>query len=58
LDGNETVMAAAAREAEEEIGVQIESKAIVFSSALHRIEDDERVDFFASSAGRASQCRA
>ena len=46
LDGNETVLAAAAREAEEEIGVQIEAKDTVFSSVMHRIEDDERVDFF------------
>ena len=46
LDGNETVLAAAAREAEEEIGVQIEAKDTVFSSVMHRIEGDERVDFF------------
>ena len=46
LDGKETVIAAAAREAEEEIGVQIEAKDTIFSSVMHRIEDDERVDFF------------
>jgi 8-oxo-dGTP diphosphatase len=46
LDGNETVLVAAAREAEEEIGVQIEPKETVFSSVMHRIEGDERVDFF------------
>jgi len=46
LDGGETVMTAAAREAEEEIGVRIEAQEIVFSSVMHRIEDDERVDFF------------
>jgi len=46
LDGNETVMAAAAREAEEEIGVQIEAGEIAFSSVMHRNEGDERVDFF------------
>lgn len=46
LNGNETVLAAAAREAEEEIGVQIEAKDTVFSSVMHRIEGDERVDFF------------
>lgn len=46
LDGGETVVAAAAREAEEEIGVRIEAKAIVFSGVMHRREDDERVDFF------------
>jgi 8-oxo-dGTP diphosphatase len=46
LDGNETVLAAASREAEEEIGVQIEADDTVFSSVMHRSEGDERVDFF------------
>ena len=46
LDGYETVIAAAAREAHEEIGVQIEDQHITFSSVMHRLEDDERVDFF------------
>ena len=46
LDGGETVVAAAAREAEEEIGVQIEARDTIFSSVMHRIEGDERVDFF------------
>ena len=46
LDGGETVISAAAREAEEEIGVQIETNDIAFSSVMHRLEDDERVDFF------------
>lgn len=46
LDGDETVRAAAAREAQEEIGVRIEPEQIVFSSVMHRREGDERVDFF------------
>lgn len=46
LDGNETVISAGIREAEEEIGVRIEAKDMLFSSVMHRIEDDERVDFF------------
>lgn len=46
LDGGETVMAAATREAEEETGVRIEASDIVFSSVIHRNEGDERVDFF------------
>lgn len=46
LDGGETVMAAAAREAKEEIGVRIEPQELVFSSVMHRQEGDERVDFF------------
>ena len=46
LDGAETVIQAAIREAEEEIGVRIEADDIRFSSVMHRIEGDERVDFF------------
>jgi 8-oxo-dGTP diphosphatase len=46
LDGDETVMAAAAREAQEETGVRIEAEALLFSSVMHRNEGDERVDFF------------
>jgi ADP-ribose pyrophosphatase YjhB (NUDIX family) len=46
LDGNETVRAAAAREAREEVGIKIEAEDIRFSSVMHRIEDAERVDFF------------
>ena len=46
LDGGETVLQAAIREAEEEIGVQIAESDISFSTVMHRMEGDERVDFF------------
>ena len=46
LDGNETVRAAAQREAAEEVGVRIDRNDIIFSSVMHRNEGDERVDFF------------
>lgn len=46
LDGGETVMAAAAREAEEEVGVRIEAEHLIFSSVMHRLDGEERVDFF------------
>ncbi len=46
LDGDETVMAAAAREAEEETGLRLHADNIVFSSVMHRMEEEERVDFF------------
>lgn len=46
LDGNETVIAAAMREAEEEVGVRVASGSLRFSHVMHRLEDDERVDFF------------
>ncbi len=46
LDGMETVIAAAAREALEEVGVRIDPQNIEFSSVMHRLNGDERVDFF------------
>jgi 8-oxo-dGTP diphosphatase len=46
LDGGETVIAAAAREAMEEVGVRIEPLDIEFSSVMHRLDGEERVDFF------------
>ena len=46
LDGNETIIAAGIREVQEEIGVRIQAGDMQFSSVMHRIEGDERVDFF------------
>ena len=46
LDGGETVIAAARREALEEVGVRIEPQDIEFSSVMHRLNGEERVDFF------------
>ena len=46
LDGGETVMQAAIREGKEETGVELKEADMTFSSVMHRIEDDERVDFF------------
>jgi ADP-ribose pyrophosphatase YjhB (NUDIX family) len=46
LDGGETVMAAGAREAQEETGLHLELEELVFSSVMHRMEEEERVDFF------------
>ncbi len=50
LDGDETVIAAACREAGEEIGVRVRPEAVVFSSVMHRHEGDERIDFFVKVA--------
>ena len=46
LDGGETVLRAAIHEGKKEVGVDIEETDMTFSSVLHRIEDEERVDFF------------
>ena len=46
LDGGETVITAARREAQEEVGVRLEPHNIHYSSVMHRLDGDERVDFF------------
>ena len=39
-------MQAAIREGKEEVGVDIAEQNMTFSTVMHRIEDEERVDFF------------
>ena len=46
LDGGEPVRVAAAREAEEEIGLKLDPAQIEFAGVIHRWEEAERVDFF------------
>ena len=46
LDGGETVIAAAIREAQEEVGLQLDAEHIRFSHVMHRMDGEERVDFF------------
>lgn len=46
LNGGESVRAAAAREALEEVGVRFKPQDVSFAGVMHRLEGDERVDFF------------
>jgi len=46
LDGGEPLRMAAVRESREEVGVRIEPADILFASVFHRLDGDERVDFF------------
>lgn len=46
LDGGETVVEAGCREGLEEVGVALSGEDLVFTGVMHRIEDEERVDFF------------
>ncbi|HET7320838.1 MAG TPA: NUDIX domain-containing protein [Candidatus Saccharimonadales bacterium] len=49
IDGHETAIQAAAREAKEEVGVTIQVKDLGFVHVIHRVaeeKDHERVDFF------------
>jgi 8-oxo-dGTP diphosphatase len=51
LDGDETVVAAAVREAEEEAGIIIAPEDVEVVGVMHRrIGPDERIDFFVSVA--------
>ena len=49
LDGNETVVAAAIREAQEEIGVTIAVADLTVVGVMHRRAGDERIDFFTAA---------
>lgn len=46
LDGGEEVWQAAAREAYEEAGVILRQADVEMAGVMHRLSDDERVDFF------------
>jgi len=46
LNGGEKVTAAAVREAREEVGIVIREKGIEIVQVMHRLSDDERIDFF------------
>ncbi len=46
LDGNETVVAAAVREAREEVGIELVPIDVRVVGVMHRRSNDERVDWF------------
>ena len=46
LDGNEQVKTAAVREAREEVGIQIAPEDLRVVGVMHRLSNDERIDFF------------
>ena len=46
LDGGEALRMAAVRESREEVGVRIDPADIRFAGVFHRLDGDERVDFF------------
>ena len=46
LDGGEEVKRAMIREAKEEIGVELEYDELEVVQVMHRLSDDERIDFF------------
>ncbi len=46
LDGNETVVAAAMREAREEVGIVLAAQDVHVVGVMHRRSTDERIDWF------------
>ncbi|MCX6071575.1 MAG: NUDIX domain-containing protein [Chloroflexi bacterium] len=46
LEGNETVVAAAVREAREEVGIELAPNDVRVVGVMHRRSTDERVDWF------------
>ncbi|MBI5877536.1 MAG: NUDIX domain-containing protein [Chloroflexi bacterium] len=49
LEGGETVVAAAIREAREEAGIEIAPADLAVVGIMHRMSNDERVDFFVAA---------
>lgn len=45
-DGNESARVATAREAKEEAGIEVNPEDLKFTHCMHRLQEDERVDFF------------
>ena len=50
LDGGETVIEAAIREAKEEAGVTLRPQDVKVVGAMHRKSNDERIDFFVTAS--------
>jgi 8-oxo-dGTP pyrophosphatase MutT (NUDIX family) len=49
LDGGEEVVAAAVREAREEAGITVAPEDVRIVGVMHRLSNDERIDFFATA---------
>lgn len=46
LDGGETIVAAMCREAREEAGIELDPASVKVVGVMHRLSNDERIDFF------------
>jgi 8-oxo-dGTP diphosphatase len=55
LDGGEEIRAAAIREAQEEVGIEISPKDLQIVGVMHRRSNDERIDFFLAAASWSGQ---
>lgn len=57
LDGGEPVKSAMIREAKEEIGINISDRDLDVVQVMHRLADDERIDFFLHASTWAGEIR-
>jgi len=55
LNGGEPIKAAAIREAREEVGVDLAFRDLDVVGVMHRLSDDERVDFFLATSRWSGQ---
>ncbi|HYH10981.1 MAG TPA: NUDIX domain-containing protein [Thermomicrobiales bacterium] len=59
LDGGETVLSAMCREAQEEAGIRLDLKSTRVVGVMHRLSNDERIDFFLTAErwdGKVRNC--
>lgn len=57
LDGGELVLEAAAREAREETGIEIDPEGMRVVGVMHRRSNDERMDFFVAATTWSGEIR-
>lgn len=57
LNGGEEVRAAARREAMEEVGVDLAPAELEVVGVMHRLSDDERIDFFLATSSWRGEIR-
>jgi len=57
LDGGEPVKSAMIREAKEEIGIDILDRDLEVVQVMHRLSDDERIDFFLRASTWAGEIK-
>ena len=57
LDGGERVAEAAVREAREEVGIELAPEDVEIVGVMHRLSDDERIDFFLTAASWSGRIR-
>ena len=57
LDGGEQVRTAAVREAQEEVGIDLDAEQLEVVGVMHRLSDDERIDFFLAASSWSGEIR-